>query len=354
LTRAVRPTILGGSAMLLRHLRRFSRDPFLVGMISAVVLATLAPGIGRSGGPLRADLVANAGIFAVFFLHGVGLSTEKLRSGLARWKLHVVVQTFTFVVFPLLWLGLRAAAGDAIPPYLLLGFLYLCALPSTISSSVAMTGIARGNVAAAIFNATLSSLLGVFLTPLIVSAAAGTAGGELSLADAMLKIAGLLVLPLFLGQLARPVAGAWFARYKRYTSVFDRAVILLLVWVSFCDSVVAGLWTDYGAGTIALTAGGAGLLLAVVLVLSWRTARWLGFEVEDEIAAVFCGSKKTLASGVPMAKLLFGAHPGLGVIVLPIMFYHQLQLLVCSVLAERYARRGAPEPARAGADRLPA
>jgi sodium/bile acid cotransporter 7 len=282
------------------------------------------------------------GIFAVFFLHGVGLSTEKLKAGMSRWKLHAVVQVFTFVVFPLLWLVLRATAGDLVPPHLLLGFLYLCALPSTISSSVAMTGLARGNVAAAIFNATLSSLLGVFLTPLIVSAAIGGSGGGLSLADAMLKIAALLVLPLVVGQLVRPFVGTWFARYKRYTSFFDRCVILALVYVSFCDSVRAGLWTSYGAGTIALTAGGAGLVLAIVLFLTRRVARALRFEVEDEIAAVFCGSKKTLASGVPMAKLIFGAHPGLGLIVLPIMFYHQLQLLVCSVLAERYASRDQP------------
>jgi sodium/bile acid cotransporter 7 len=324
--------------MIGRHLARLAKDWFLLGMLSAVILASVAPGIGRSGGPLRADALADVGIFVVFFLHGVGLSTEKLRAGVSRWKLHALVQTFTFVVFPLLWLVLRAAVGDLVPPHLLLGFLYLCALPSTISSSVAMTGLGRGNVAAAIFNATLSSLLGVFLTPLLVSAALG-ASGELSLADAMTKIAGLLLVPLVIGQLARPLVGAWFARVKKYTNVVDRLVILLLVYVSFCDSVQAGLWTNYGAGTIAMTAGGAAALLAVVLTLTRFTARRLGFAVEDEVAAVFCGSKKTLASGVPMAKLLFGAHPGLGLIVLPIMFYHQLQLLVCSVLAERYAAR---------------
>jgi sodium/bile acid cotransporter 7 len=160
----------------------------------------------------------------------------------------------------------------------------------------------------------------------------------------MLKIAGLLVLPLFVGQALRPLAGAWFARYKRYTSTFDRLVILLLVHVSFCDSVRGGLWTNHGLSTIAMTAGFAALFLATVLVLTRRAAIWLGLDKEDEIVAVFCGSKKTLASGVPMAKLLFGGHPGLGVIVLPIMFYHQIQLLVCSVLAERYAQR-APAPA---------
>jgi sodium/bile acid cotransporter 7 len=189
----------------------------------------------------------------------------------------------------------------------------------------------------------------VFLTPFIVSLAAGAAG-SLSLGEAMAKIAGLLVLPLVVGQLARPLVGGWFARWKPYTSAFDRGVILLLVYVSFCDSVAAGLWTDYGVETIATTAGGAALLLAIVLFLTRRTTALLRFPPEDEIAAVFCGSKKTLASGVPMAKLLFGAHPAIGLIVLPIMFYHQLQLLVCSVLAERYAAR-LPAPAAAPADR---
>jgi sodium/bile acid cotransporter 7 len=324
--------------MIRRHLARFAKDWFLLGMPGAVVLASLLPELGRSGGPLHLETITQAGIFAVFFLHGVGLSTEKLRVGVSSWRVHAVVQTFTFVVFPLLFLALRAALGHLVPPHLLLGFLYLCALPSTISSSVAMTGLARGNVAAAIFNATLSSLLGTVLTPLLVSAAIG-ASGELSLRDAMTKIAAILVLPFVLGQLLRPAIGAWLGRYRRYTSVFDRVVILTMVYASFCDSVHAGLWTRYGAGILATTAAGAALILGIVLFLTRRTTRLLGFAVEDEAAAVFCGSKKALASGVPMAKLLFGAHPGIGLIVLPIMFYHQLQLIVCSVLAERYATR---------------
>jgi sodium/bile acid cotransporter 7 len=308
-------------------------------MIAAVVLAALLPGLGRTGGPIHAEKLANAGIFLVFFFHGVGLSAAHLKAGVTRWRLHLLVQTFTFVVFPLLWLVLDTVAGRWLPDDLSLGFLYLCAVPSTISSSVAMTGVARGNVAGAIFNASLSSLLGVVLTPLLVGLLARTTGQALSWTDAVLKLAVLLVLPLALGQLVRPVLGAWFARYKRHTSTFDRLVILLLVYASFCDSVEAGLFTRYGAGLLAGTLGGAALLLAVVLWMTTRAARLARFNTEDEIAAVFCGSKKTLASGVPMARLLFGAHPALGLIVLPLMFYHQLQLIVCSVLAERYAAR---------------
>jgi sodium/bile acid cotransporter 7 len=293
---------------------------------------------------MRGDRVADVGIFAVFLLHGLGLSTSALRAGLARWRVHVLVQAFTFGVFPLIGLALRAVAGGWLPPFLLLGFLYLCALPSTISSSVAMTSAARGNVPAAIFNATLSSLLGIVATPLLMDLLAGTGAQTLPLAEAMLNVAKLLLLPFAVGQLLRPALGAWFARYRRYTNVLDRVVVLLLVYVSFCESVRSGLWEEYGVETLAITLAGAAVLLAIVLALTRRAAVWLGLEVEDEIAAVFCGSKKTLASGVPMAKLIFGAHPGLGLIVLPIMFYHQLQLFVCSLLAARYARR----PAAAG------
>jgi sodium/bile acid cotransporter 7 len=319
--------------------QRLLRDWFLAGMILAAVLAALFPDFGSTGGPMHADVVVNVGIFAVFFLHGLGLSVERMVAGVTRWRLHLLVQSFTFGVFPLLWLLLNATVGRWLPADLSLGFLYLCAVPSTISSSVAMTAAARGNVAGAIFNASLSSLLGIVLTPLLVGLLARTTGQSLPFGEAVLKLAGLLLLPLVLGQLLRPLIGSWFARYKPYTNVFDRLVILVLVYASFCDSVKSGLFTRYGGGILAVTLGGAALLLAVVLFLSTTAARWAGFDTEDEIAAVFCGSKKTLASGVPMARLLFGAHPGLGLIVLPLMFYHQLQLLVCAVLAERYAAR---------------
>jgi sodium/bile acid cotransporter 7 len=327
------------------RLRRLARDWFLVGMVGAVVLATLFPEPGRSGGPLHLDVVGDVGIFGIFFFHGLALSRDRMRAGMMRWKLHVVVQAMTYVAFPLLGIALAAAFGRFLPEHLLLGFFYLCALPSTISSSVAMTAVARGNVPGAIFNATLSSLVGIFATPLLVSVWASTSGESFSVGRAVLDIATMLLLPIVLGQLLRPALGAWFQRWHRYANTFDKLVILLLVYVSFADSVRAGLWTEHGVGVLVLAVVGSAVILAVVLSLSTRIARLVGLDKEDEIAAVFCGSKKTLASGVPMAKLIFGAHPGLGLIVLPIMFYHQLQLFVCSILAERYARRSlAPEP----------
>jgi sodium/bile acid cotransporter 7 len=315
------------------------KEWFLVGMISAVILATLAPDWGRTGGLLHGDRAADIGIAVVFFLHGLGISLTSLRNGMSRWKVHLFVQLCTFAVFPLVWIVAYAVVGRWLPQGLALGFCYLCALPSTVSSSVAMTGLARGNVPAAIFNATLSSLLGIVMTPLLVAAFTGVEGQGMSLWESVLGIARLLLLPLVLGQVLRPFLHAWHTRHKKFTNLLDRWVILMLVYTAFCDSVASGLWRHNGIGVLAIALAGAAAFLALVLALSTWSARRLAFPVEDEITAVFCGSKKTMASGVPMAKLLFGAHPSLGLILLPIMLYHQLQLFVCSVLASRYAAR---------------
>jgi solute carrier family 10 (sodium/bile acid cotransporter), member 7 len=320
-------------------LRRLGREWFLLGMLAAVVLASVFPTFGASGGAMHSEFVVNAGIALVFFLHGVGLPLANLRRGALAWRVHLLVQTLTFIVFPLLWLLFAATFKGWLPADLMLGFCYLAALPSTISSSVAMTALARGDVPVAIFNATLSSLLGIVLTPLLITTLGDTHANGLSLGETMLKIAQLLLLPIVLGQLLRPLIGDWLARFKHYTANIDKIVILLLVYAAFCNSVQSGLWQQHGIGLIGITLLGAALFLAVILLISTTMARRFGFKREDEIAIVFCGSKKTLASGIPMAALIFGAHPGLGMIVLPIMLYHQLQLFVGSVLAHRYARR---------------
>ncbi|MBQ7332169.1 MAG: bile acid:sodium symporter, partial [Opitutales bacterium] len=207
------------------------------------------------------------------------------------------------------------------------------------SSSVAMTAVARGNVPAAIFNASLSSILGIFLTPLIVSIFASTGGNALPIGETVLNLFVLLFLPFLLGQILNPLVYNFILPYKKYINIFDKLVILLLVFSSFADSVYDGLWTKHGAGLLLETFVGAAILLTVALAGTTFAARAFGFKKSDEITAVFCGSKKTLAGGVPMAKLIFGSAPQIGLIVLPIMFYHQLQLLVCTVLANRYASR---------------
>jgi len=315
---------------------KFKPDGFLLGMVLVTLLAWAFPGPGASGGWMHPELLTKVGVALLFFLHGVALSFSALRAGALNWRLHALVQACTFLMFPLLGLALRAALDGRVAPHLSLGVFFLCALPSTVASSVAMTAAARGNVAGAVFNATLSSLLGIVLTPLWIALVMKTSGQTQPLGPVMLDLVRWLLLPLAVGQMLRPWLGEWARRNKPRISWVDRGTILLLVYTSFCESFERNIWSGQGVGQLGflflLCAG----LLALVLFLTSTAARMLGFSREDRIAAIFCGSKKTLASGVPMARLIFGAHPGLALILLPIMVYHSLQLVVGGILAQRW------------------
>lgn len=324
---------------------RLRPDWFLVGMAAAVGLAYLFPGPGASGGALKPEVLTKAGVALIFFLHGMSLPFASLREGTLQWPLHLVIQGFTFLVFPVLGIAMLRLVGDGMAPGLRLGFFYLCALPSTVSSSVALTATAGGNVAAAVFNATISALLGVVLTPLWLGWMAEAQGKGLPFGEVVIDLVIWLVLPLVVGQLMRPWLGAWAGRNKRFINKVDRGTILLLVYTSFCDSMERGVWTEHGLGPVVTTLVGSAALLTIVIGATTLSSRWLGFSDADQIAAIFCGSKKTLASGVPMASLIFGQDPQLGLILLPIMVYHPLQLVVGGVLAGRWARRSLEDAA---------
>jgi sodium/bile acid cotransporter 7 len=315
-------------------------DWFLIGMGAAVGLALLFPDPGAKGGSLHPDLLNKLGVSLIFCLHGLTLSLSALAAGTRKWQLHLLVQLATFLVFPLLGLLLLAATAGRIDENLRTGLFFLCALPSTVSSSVALTATARGDVPAAVFNATLSSLLGVLLTPWWLGIALGASGHALPLGRVILDLCLWLVLPLFVGQALRPLFGAFALRHKARISVIDRVTILLLVYTSFSDSVKTGVWSS-GATLLAVSAAASLVLLGIMLSLTWLVGRALGFGFAERVTALFCGSKKTLASGVPMARLIFGATPGVGLILLPIMLYHPIQLVVGGWLAGRFARRPA-------------
>jgi sodium/bile acid cotransporter 7 len=319
---------------------KFKPDWFLLGMVLATALAWVFPEPGASGGWMQPELLTKGGVALIFFLHGLTLSFAALRAGALNWRLHALIQACTFLLFPLIGFVLMAALRGRVAPDLILGLFYLCALPSTVSSSVAMTAVAGGNVAGAVFNATLSSLIGIVVTPLWMTWVMQTTGEAPPLGPVIVDLLRWLVLPLVIGQSLRPWLGAWAQRHKPKISVVDRLTILLLVYTSFCDSVQQGVWSGRGAGQIVLITVVCGALFALVMGITALAARACGFSREDRIATIFCGSKKTLASGVPMAKLIFGAHPGIGLILLPIMIYHPLQLIVCGVLAQRWGKQG--------------
>jgi len=314
-------------------------DGFLLSMLGAIALALAFPVLGTSTGPLHLGTVTTVGVGLVFFLHGASLSTERLRAGAGHWRLHLFVQSSTYVVFGLIGVVVSLLGHGLLPQTLLDGFFYLCVLPSTVTSSVALTAVARGNVAGAVFNATLSSLIGMVLTPLLINLWLHTTGHGLSLRAEIIGIARELLLPFIAGHLLHRRLAPWIERNKRLTGLADRGVVVLIVYNAFCDSTHAGLWQQYRWPTLLGIAAMTLALLGLVLSLTTFTARRLGFNTEDEIAGVFCGSKKSLAVGAPMAKLLFAGSSSLGLIVLPLIIYHQAQLFICSVLARRYALR---------------
>ncbi|MBY7807272.1 bile acid:sodium symporter [Vibrio fluvialis] len=320
-------------------LAKLKKEWFLVGMVVAIALATVTSELGRSGGVIHLDQLTGIGIAIVFFLHGLGLSPQAIKAGLTNWRLHVYIQMATFVVYPILWVIFGEAFLAYMPSALAFGFCYLLVLPSTISSSVAMTSVGKGNVPGAIFNASLSSILGVFITPLLIQLFMGFEGVQLDLLDSVISISKLLLLPMIAGQIMRPYLVAWVDRHKAVVNKVDKYVILLIVYNAFCDSVVNGIWSEFSVGLLATSIIICTVILLVMVHLIQWGARRTKFTLPDEVAAVFCGTKKTLAAGIPMAKVIFGADPSLGMILLPIMLYHPIQIFYCALLANRYARQ---------------
>ncbi|MEU1278113.1 bile acid:sodium symporter family protein [Streptomyces sp. NPDC005805] len=323
---------------------RFSRfrvpvDPYVLALLATVGLAALLP---ASGGAAEAvGGVATGAVALLFFLYGARLSTRETLDGLRHWRLHLTVLAATFLVFPLLGLAARGLGSPLLTPELANGLLFLCLVPSTIQSSIAFTSMARGNVPAAICAGSFSSLAGIVLTPLLAALLLGGAVGGLS-ADGLLRIVLQLLVPFLAGQLLRPLVTGFLTRHRRVLGLVDRASILLVVYTAFSEGVTAGVWGQVTPARLAGLLGVEALLLAVMPALTWYGAGRLGFGRADRIAIQFAGSKKSLAAGLPMAAVLFGAEASLA--VLPLMLFHQMQLMVCAVIA----RRRAADPAEPG------
>jgi len=311
-------------------------DPFLLFLVGTVIAASVLP--CRGEGAVVFGWSTDAAITVLFFLHGAKLSRDAIVAGVGHWRLHLLVAGSTFVLFPTLGLAVRAVGGG-LDANMTAGVLFLCLLPSTVQPSSAFTAIARGNVPAAVCSATLSNVAGIFITPLLVGLFMGAraAGGGINL-HSILTIAIQLLAPFIAGHLSRPLTAKLLARHKDIANLVDRGSILLVVYTAFSAAVVEGLWKTLSAGDIALVFGLDAAVLTIGLVATTVVSRALGFSREDEIAIVFCGSKKSLASGVPMAGVLFPAA-AVGPLIVPLMLFHQMQLMVCAVMARRYAAR---------------
>lgn len=321
---------------------RLRPDNFTLALLGTVLLASFLPMHGPAAMVL--DDVTDVAIAALFFLHGARLPRDSIMGGLLHWRLHLTILACTFVLFPLFGLAFKPLDGWLLTPELYIGVLFLCALPSTVQSSIAFTSLARGNVPAAVVSASLSSILGVFLTPLLLALLAGTAGGMHNPGQAILSIMLQLLVPFVAGHLLRPWIARWVERQRALLRYTDQGTILLVVYSAFGEAVNEGLWSKTPLLSLLTVAVVAAVLLGIAMPTIGFLSRRLGFNREDRITILFCGSKKSLATGVPMAKVLF-AGGSLGAIVLPIMIYHQIQLIVCAVIAQRYARDPVVNPA---------
>ena len=308
-------------------------DPYILGLLATVAVASILP--CRGVGATIFGWIADAAIVLLFFLHGAKLSREAVVAGMGHWRLHLLVLACTFALFPALGLAARAVGQSWVEPSLLAGVLFLTLLPSTVQSSIAFTSVAGGNVAAAVCAASASNLLGIFITPALVSLLMGAHGAGASM-EAIKTIVLQLLLPFILGHLSRPLTAAWLGKQKKLVGLVDRSSILLVVYTAFSAAVVEGLWKRLSAEDLGAVLVLDVAILAIVMVTTTIVARRLDFSKEDEIAIVFCGSKKSLASGVPMAGVLFPAA-AVGMMIVPLMLFHQIQLMVCAVMARKYA-----------------
>lgn len=320
------------------RLPRLPIDPFLLAIIVAAVVGTFLPVTGMGVEVL--DWITTFAIALLFFLYGARLSPQETLAGLKHWRLHVTILSFTYLAFPLLGLLVAVVASNWLSPALVTGLVYLTVVPSTVQSSIAFTGIARGNVAGAVVSASASNILGVFLTPalcwLLLS-------GTIEFTpQAIIDILLQLLLPFVLGQLSRRWTATWVKAHPQLKLV-DRGSIVLVVYAAFAAGRRENMWQQTTLAEIGILVAICLVILAVMLVLSWWTARRLKFNTEDAIAIQFCGTKKSLASGLPMASVLFAGAP-IGLLMLPLMIFHQAQLMACASLAERYARRPLEAP----------
>ncbi len=311
-------------------------DPMMIKLIITVLLATFLP--AKGGFVPFFEWLTTAAIALLFFMHGAKLSREKIVAGSSHWRLHLWIMFSTFIMFPILGLLFAWWHPLNISADLYNGFLYLCILPATVQSSIAFTSLAGGNVAAAVCSASASSLLGIFVSPLLVGLVMHVhsdvpGNGMEQIGKIMLQ----LLVPFLLGHFSRRWIGSWVEKHRSLIGKTDQTSILLVVYSAFSEAVVNGIWHQVSIATMLWIIVGCLGLLSVVLLINVIAARAFGFNRQDEITILFCGSKKSLANGVPMANILFPAST-IGIIVLPLMIFHQVQLMACSFIARHYRK----------------
>ncbi|SDM33369.1 solute carrier family 10 (sodium/bile acid cotransporter), member 7 [Catalinimonas alkaloidigena] len=322
-------------------MRNVKLDGFIIALVGMIVLAYLIPTLGDFL-PLQA--ISTYGVAGIFFFYGLKLSPRKMKEGLHNWKLHLLIQASTFLLFPLLVLLFRPLISHEEGQLLWLAVFFLAALPSTVSSSVVMVSIAEGNIPAAIFNASISGLIGIVVTPLWMSLFLQGAQAGFDYGDVVVKLLVQILLPVFLGLLLHRFLGTWASHYKKQLNLFDKSIILLIVYNSFSESFTTGVFQSIDLVSLGVVACSAFALFGAVYGLIYVFTSLLGFTRDDRITALFCGSKKSLVHGTVFSNVLFTQMASASIFLVPLMFYHAFQLLVVSVIAQRMSSARKPAP----------
>jgi solute carrier family 10 (sodium/bile acid cotransporter), member 7 len=328
---------------------KFLPDNFTLALIGTIVLASLLPCRGAAAEIV--DHLTNVAIAVLFFLHGAKLSRQAVIAGASHWRLHALVLLTTFVLFPVFGRAFEPFLLPLVTPTLYAGILFLCTLPSTVQSSIAFTAIAKGNVPAAVCSASASSIIGIFVTPVLASIVLSSHVGSDSAWRTIGEIMLQLFVPFVCGQVLRPWIGGWLERNESIVSLVDHGSILLIVYSAFSEAVDEGLWHKVPASALAGLVVADGVLLAAALITTGLVSKWLGFARADRMTIIFCGSKKSLSQGITIAKLIFASH-AVGAAILPLMLFHQIQLMVCAALAQRWGRITLKESPREASQRL--
>lgn len=315
-------------------------DKFVLAILVTIIIAYFFPQFGAEDSVLRLNQIASVGISLIFFFYGLKLSKEKIKSGLSNWKLHLLIQLSTFVLFPLLIIAFYpySTTNDHIHT-IWLGFLFLGALPSTVSSSVVMVSMAKGNIPASIFNASISGIIGILITPLWIGLFVQQTNQDFDYSAIYIKLLLEIATPLTLGILLQKLGHQFAMKYAKELSLFDKTIILLIIYKSFAESFIENIfaqleWKDLGIILVIVLT-----LFLVVYLLIARISRLLKFSQEDTITAQFCGTKKSLVHGTVFSKILFQGTASVGIILLPLMIFHAVQILIISVIATQLAKR---------------
>ncbi|MGJ8593807.1 MAG: bile acid:sodium symporter family protein [Aquaticitalea sp.] len=314
-------------------------DKFVLAIIITIVFAYLFPQWGKVDSEIPLNTISTIGISLIFFFYGLKLSPSKLKDGLKNWKLHLLVQASTFLLFPLLVLLVRPLIQNEAQETIWLAFFFLAALPSTVSSSVVMVSMAKGNVPAAIFNASISGIIGVALTPLWMGLFVSEIQSDYDFTEIYIKLVLQIIVPVILGLLLQRFYGAFAQKHSSKLTTFDKSVILLIIYKSFAESFESNIFSTVSIFDLAIILLGVILLFLSVFYLSGFLGKKLYLNKEDQITAQFCGTKKSLVHGTVFSKILFGNMATIGILLLPLMVFHAVQIVIISIVASKFGMR---------------